>query len=237
MSPVDQDLIENVRRMVVEHYERTSSPFLLADLGSRLVKQKLWPLRETGGKTQNLRQYIEAAHDPDLCIVRDQNSPAYVAVTTALAKPIVETWIERRGQTTTTIPDLDALPRSVLFAFCVQAESGQRVFLQRSHPFKYETCSPEDANLEQCVEVDDRYRRPGLRVSSLTDLSASDRLDLQTRIAAWSRDKVIPLEVFYHAAARRPSNALERLLAAQPSGLAEKIVIPGDIALLLSRQE
>ena len=237
MSPVDQDLIEHVRRIVAEHYEINSSPLLLSDLGYRLRNENLWPGKEADGKTQTLRQFIESAHDPDLCIVRDRNSPAYVAVTTAAAKPIVEKWIERRGQTTSTIPDLEALPRSVLVAFCVQVESGQHVFLRRSPPFKYEICSPGEADLEQCVEVDDRYRRPGLKVSSLTDLSASDRLDLQTKIAAWSRDKNIPVEDFYRAAARKHANALERLLAAQPPGLAEKIVIPGDIALLLIRQE
>jgi hypothetical protein len=88
------------------------------------------------------------------------------------------------------------------------------------------------------VEVDERYRRPGLKVLNLPELSASDRLDIQTKVAAWSRDKNIPIEDFYRStAAKKHANALERLLAAQPPGLAGKIVIPGDIALLLSRQE
>jgi hypothetical protein len=202
-----------------------------------LRKQNLIHVEEAGGKPQTLRQVIEAANDPDLCIVRDRNSPSYVAVTTAAAKPIVEQWIERRGKTTTTVPDLEALPRSVLLAFCVRAEAGQRVFLRRSYPFKYEIASPGEADLVQCVEVDDRYRRPGLKISSLTELSASDRLDIQTRIAAWSKDKNMPIENFYAADASKQPNALERLLAAQRPGLADKIVIPGDIALLLSRHE
>jgi hypothetical protein len=123
--PADQDLIRDVRRIVAEHYGKESSPLLLSELGSRLSKQDLWPPKQTDEKILSLRQYIEGARDPDLCIVRDRNSPAYVAVTTAAAKPIVEKWIERRGQTTATVPDLEALPRSVLIAFCVPVDTGQ----------------------------------------------------------------------------------------------------------------
>jgi len=117
MSPVDQDLIGNLRRIVADHYTKDASPLLLSDFGARLRKIGLWPGGEAG---RTLRQVIEAAHDPELCIVRDRNSPAYVAVTTAAAKPIVERWIERRGQATAVVPDLEALPRSVLVAFCVR---------------------------------------------------------------------------------------------------------------------
>jgi hypothetical protein len=237
MSPADEGLVKEVRRIVEEHYSKQSSPLLLSDLGYRLRELNLWPSKEADGKTP-LRQFIEAAHDPDLCIVRDRNSPAYVAVTTAAAKSVVEKWIERRGQTTATIPDLEALPRSVLLAFCVHVDPGQHVFLQRTSPFKYEICDPEEgAGLEQFVEINDRYRRPGLKLTSLSELNASDRLDLQTRIATWSRDKNIPVEDFYRVAGKKHANALERLLAAQPPGVADKIMIPGDIALLLSRRE
>jgi len=226
-----------VREIVAEHYRQNSSPLLLANLGLRLRNQNLWPSEQADGKPQSLRQLIEAAHDPDLCIVRDRSAPAYIAVTTAAAKPMMERYIERRSQTKAAIPDLEALPLSVLLAFCVQAEPGERVFLHRSPPFKYQILSADDAAPTEYVEVDQRYRRPGLKVSPVSELSASDRLDLQTKIAAWSRDKNIPVEGLYRDAVNKNSNALERLLAAQRPGLAAKIVIPGDIALLLSRQE
>src|SRR5271156_3843876 len=97
MSPTDQGLVAAVRQIVAEHYQKESSPLLLSDLGSRLRKQALWPAKGDE-KSLGLRELIDAAHDPDLCVVRDRNSPAYVAVTTAVARPIVEQYIERRGQ-------------------------------------------------------------------------------------------------------------------------------------------
>jgi hypothetical protein len=128
--PLDLDaLVASLRKIVVEHYERDSSPLLLSDLGGLLRKQNLWPSGENEGKT--LRKIIEDAHDPDLVIVRDRNSPAYVAVTTEAAKNVVEQYIERRSQSTSAIPDLEALPRSVLLAFCVRPENGKGVFLRR----------------------------------------------------------------------------------------------------------
>jgi hypothetical protein len=235
MSQADEELYSALRKIVGEHYEKDCSPLLLSDLGHDLRELNLWPAKGQNGKS--LREYIEAANDPDLLIVRDKNSPAYVAVTTAATKQIVEAWIERRSQATAAIPDIDALPRSVLLAFCVQTESGQHVFLRKTAPFKYGVTSPENADREQDIEVEDRYRRPGLKLSTLSEMSASDRLDLQTRIAAWSRDKNTPIDLFYKPASKKRANALERLLAAQPPGVASKIVIPGDIALLLSRQE
>jgi hypothetical protein len=237
MSPIDQGVVDAVRKIVIEHYESDSSPFLLSDLGANLRNQGLWPAKSGDKKSVGLREFIESLHDPDLCIIRDRNSPAYVAVATQATKPVVEKYIERRSQTVTTVPDLESLPRSVLLAFCVQVQAGEHVFLDKLPPFRYEIGSSQQPKAEQ-VEIDDRYRRSGLKITNLSDLSAADRLDLQTKIATWSRDKNVPVEYFYRSSPlKRHTNALERLLAAQPPGLAAKIVIPADIALLLSRQE
>ena len=234
MSVGDQDQIASIRTIVLEHYEKDSSPLLLAELGKRLRDQNLWVVKGSDGPT--LREVIEKAGNPDLLIVRDRNSPAYVAVVTAAAKQAVETWIENRSRAKAKVPDLEALPRSVLLAFCVRVQPGQCVFLHKTPPFKYEITSSEHADLEQCVQVEERYRRPGLEIGSRSELSASDRLDLQTKIAKWSEDKGIPIETFNLGAAKRSLSALERLLAAQPPGTAERMMIPGDIALLLSRR-
>jgi hypothetical protein len=235
MASTDADLIEKIKTIVVEHYQADSSPLLLSDLGTQLRKAELWPSGGIDGKP--LRQYIDAAGDRDLVIVRDRNSPAYVAVATAATKEIVEQWIARRVHAASVIPNLDEIPRSVILAFCVEAGRDQSVYLTKSPPFRYEVSKPDYVDPEQSVQVEEKYRRPGLKISNLSELSATDRLDLQTRIASWSRDKNIPIETFYKPVPKKGANALERLLAAQPSGIAEKIVIPGDIALLLSRSE
>jgi hypothetical protein len=119
----------------------------------------------------------------------------------------------------------------------VRQESGKDVFLRKTHPFKYELSAPAEDERDQFLVIEKRYRRPGLKVADLGNLTAADRLDLQTRIAAWSRDNGVRLEDFYRLEGRKHANALERLLAAQPSGMAEKILIPADIALMLSQRE
>jgi len=235
MSPNSDTFIANLRKIVTERYEKDMSPLLLSDLGHILRKQNLWPTDEAEGKT--LRQVIEGAHDPDLLIVRDKNSPAYIAIATGTTKDIVEQFIEHRSQNRANIPDLEALPRSVLLAFCVRQENGKTVFLRKSPPFKYETDVPAGEDRDHFLPIEEKYRRPGLKIVEVGELTASDRLDLQTKIAAWSMDKGIQLEDFYIFKGKRRTNALERLLAAQPDGLEEKIVIPGDIALMLSRHE
>jgi hypothetical protein len=124
-----------------------------------------------------------------------------------------------------------------LVAFCVRQENGKPVFLSKAPPFKYRISVPDEGERDQFLLIEERYRRPGLKIFNISDLNASDRLDLQTRIAAWSRDNGVELEDFYKFGEKRHANALERLLAAQPHGVAEKIMIPGDIALILSRHE
>jgi len=233
MTPNPDTLIESVREIVTQRYEKDTSPFLLADLGTILRKRGLW----TQVEGKKLRQLIEEAQDANLLIVRDKNSPAYVAVATEATKNIVEQLIERRAHATATIPNLDALPRSVLLAFCARQESGKPVFLHKTPPFKYQTSIPPNLDADQFWVIDERYRRPGLKIVEVNGLSASDRLDLQTRIAAWSRDNSVRLEDFYKIKEKKRGNALERLLAVQPHGVAEKIVIPGDIALILSQHE
>jgi hypothetical protein len=234
MSAPDS-FIENLRRMVAEHYEKDSSPLLLSSLGATLRKQNLWPCDGAEGRT--LREFIEAAHDPDLSIVRDKNSPAYVAITTKASKEVVEQFIERRRQSISTIPDIEALPRAVLLAFCVRQLPGQPVFIRKSPPFRYVTGEPTGEDNGQFLRIDERYRRPGLKIEHAAELSASDRLDLQTKIAAWSKDNGVQLEDFYQFRIKKGGNALERLLAAQPPGVASRIMIPGDIALKLSQSE
>lgn len=235
MASGPNSLLTTLRTIVAERYERDTSPLLLSDLGIMLRQRGLWPPQEDAGKT--LRQIIEEAHDPNLLIVRDKNSPAYIAVTTEATKEIVEQFIARRIERASNVPNLDALPRSVLLAFCVRQETGKQVFLSKTPPFKYRLASPDEVDRNQFLVLDERYRRPGLKITELAALTARDRLDLQSRIASWSRDNDVPLEAFYLIKDKKRLNALERLLAAQSPELAQKIVIPGDIAQILMQHE
>ena len=123
----------------------------------------------------------------------------------------------------------------MLIAFCVRQESGKAVYISKVRPFMYRIGEPNAEERDQFFLIEERYRRPGLKMTELSELSATDRLDLQTRIATWSRDNNVQLESFYSSSQKKTTNALERLISAQPRSIADKIVIPGDIALLLSR--
>ena len=229
-TQVEQEILKKIQEIVTSHYSQRSDPLLLADLGIRL-NTNLKPF----GKT--LTQFIVAANNPDLIILRDNNTPAFVVVTTSESKPFVEAWLDRRKQITSIVPDLGDLPRSVLIAFCVLKQPHEKVYICNSAPFRYEIKDIAAGPDPEMIEVEERYRRPGLKVSTLTELSATDRLDLQTKIITWSKDKNVPLGRFNGAQSKKSTNALERLLAAQRDGIAEKIMVPGDIALLLVRHE
>jgi len=235
MASGTDSLLTSIRAIVAERYEKDTSPLLLSDLGLVLRQRGLWPSAESAGKA--LRQAIEEAQDPNLLIVRDKNSPAYIAVATEATKDIVEQFMARRSRRSSSIPNLDALPRSVLLAFCVRSEGGEPVFVSKTPPFKYRLGTPDESDRDQFLLVDERYRRPGLKITELSELRATDRLDLQARIASWSRDNDVSLEDFYITKERKHTNALERLLAVQPREVAQKIVIPGDIALILVKHE
>jgi hypothetical protein len=235
MSSPPESLIPTLRKIVEEHYAKDSSPLLLAALGATLRKRALWHDVAENGKS--LRQIIEEANDPDLVIVRDKNSPSYIAVATANTKSVVEQRIELRNQSSFVVPKLDALPRAVLFAFCVRQEEGKAVFLRTTPPFRYMVGNLDENDSGQFVKIDERYRRPGLDVQNLENLTATDWLDLQTKIAGWTRDNGVLIESFYKGAEKKHANALERFLAAQTKGVAEKIMLPADIALLLSQHE
>jgi hypothetical protein len=235
MSAINDEIITAIRQMVIKHYEPSDArPLLLADLGLALRKQNLWLANEQGGKS--LRQVIEDAADPDIVIVRDQYAPARIAVTTGAAKPKVEAAIESRRATTSEIPDLDLLPHSFVLAFCKRSNDGSSVFLRNAPPFKFEVTKPTEETADQFIEVEERYRTLA-KVTSVSDLTAMERLDVQKRIASWCRDKGISIRRFYRATEKHHTNALTRLIAAQPSGLAGRILIPGDIALILSQHE
>lgn len=235
MSSNAQLLGDKVRELVNGHYARTSAPLLLSKLGLALREQNAWP--PAGHDGSSLQKFIESLGDNDLQIVRDPAVPAYIAVATRDSLAAVSGVIANRTKASTTVPDLEELPRSVLLAFCAQQNSGESVYLSKEFPFKYRTSPPSIDDRDQYWEVPPRYRRNGLMMSAVTGLGAADRLDLQKKIAKWCLDNGVSIESLYRHQNARSANALERLIAAQPPGVAARMLIPSDIALLLSRND
>ena len=100
---------EKVKTKVREHYAASGTPMLLAYLGSMIEKDDAWPI-DRGQR--NLKQLIVETCGPDLQIVFDKRSPAYVAVVTPEVRADVEAKIsERLGEKGTIQVRLEEIAR------------------------------------------------------------------------------------------------------------------------------
>ncbi|MFN7926074.1 MAG: hypothetical protein U0Q16_38610 [Bryobacteraceae bacterium] len=229
---------DKVKAKVREHYAASGSPLLLAYLGSMIEQEDAWP---TDRGQRNLKQLITETCGPDLQVVFDRRSPAYVAVVTPEVRAAVEAKIaERLGDNTARVR-LEEIAWPVLLAFCVNAQS-QPVYIRRTRPFRYEVGTiPEDRGGEYIL-VEPEFRRPGLRIENPQKLSLSERRDLESGIQKWAAIHGIEIDQFSRLGQDdkdEPSDAgktaLDRLMAAQPHDVAQRMLIPADIAQILSR--
>ena len=235
---MSQTTTDTIRAAVLKHYSGSDAALLLAELGNTLRGSGAWP---PANEERTLGQVIDGMA-PEVKLVRDPDTPAYIAVVPAGKEHLIREAIERRRKARF----LAELPRSVLLAFCLKVPEGISVYLQTSPPFQYHIGEPSVADGFEMVEAS--YRLPGLYVGDPRALSASDADTLSARIEAWvmqhkisiakhrGRDKAA--EASKAVDVPRPKkgeNALERLYAAQPEGLGERIVMPFDIAVYLSR--
>lgn len=237
MSLPREEFQTRLKAIVQEHYAKTRTPLLLSHLGSRVEKEQLWP--DDRGQ-RSLKQLIEAC-EPDLQIVFDRRSPAYVAVVTPDVRGDVEGQInDRLGEKDKIAVRLEDLARPVLLAFCVNVQS-QSVYIRRTKPFRYEVGSIPIEKATEYVIIEPEYRRPGLRIEHPHQLPLSDRRDLENLIQKWATVHGLEIEQFSRLeqedkeAPETGKTALDRLLAAQPPGVADKLLIPADIAQILSR--
>lgn len=237
MSLPREEFQTRLKAIVQEHYAKTRTPLLLSHLGSRVEKEQLWP--DDRGQ-RSLKQLIEAC-EPDLQIVFDRRSPAYVAVVTPDVRADVEGQInDRLGEKDKIAVRLEDLARPVLLAFCVNVQS-QSVYIRRTKPFRYEVGSIPIEKATEYVIIEPEYRRPGLRIEHPHLLPLSDRRDLENLIQKWATVHGLEIEQFSRLeqedkeAPEIGKTALDRLLAAQPPGVADKLLIPADIAQILSR--
>lgn len=147
---------------------------------------------------------------------------------------------EKLGNSTTIAVRLEDIALPVLLAFCIDKRD-QPIYVRRFRPFKYEVgiLSPERAS--EFVLVEPEYRRPGLRVDRLQSLPLNDRRDLDGRIQKWASVHGLQMDQFSRLdqddkeVADTGKTALDRLLAAQPPDVAQRLMIPADIAQILAR--
>jgi hypothetical protein len=229
---------EKITAIVRAHYARNRAPLLLAYLGAEIEKANLWPEDRNG---RNLRQLIVDYGGSDLEIVRDKRSPAYIAVVTPDMRADVEAQIAQRDTNEAANARMEDIARPVLLAFCVQVHGDAPVYVRRARPFRYQVGSVLPDEASDYVVVESEYRRPGLRVDRPNLLKLADRRDLENRIQRWAVIHDLKIEQFSrhelddNEVAEAGKTALDRLLAAQPQDVTQRIMIPADIAQILSR--
>ncbi len=238
MAITSEEFKDKITAMVRTHYATNRTPLLLAHLGTDLEKADAWP---SDRGQRSLKQLIKDCAAPDLDIVWDKRSPAYVAVVTQDVRDAVVAQIEERlGNDKTIAVRLEDIVRPVLLAFCIDTHD-QPVYVRRSRPFKYEIGNLSPDRASEFVHVEPEYRRAGLRVDRLQSLPLSDRRDLEGRIQKWASVHGLQMEQFSRLdqddkeITDSGKTALDRLLAAQPPDVAPRLMIPADIAQILAR--
>ena len=233
-----EEFQEKIKAKVRAHYAATRAPLLLSHLGAEIEKEDAWPT-DRGGR--NLKQLILDACAPDLEIVRDKRAPAYIAVVTPDVRADVEAQIAQRFGENEVVPvRLEDVVRPVLLAFCINVED-QPVYVKRTRPFRYEVGGVPEERAGDYIIVEREYRRPGLRIDHPHLLAHNDRKDLENRIQRWAIVHGVQMVQFSRLeqeekdALEGGRTALDRLLAAQPPDVAQRMMIPADIAQILSR--
>ena len=157
------------------------------------------------------------------------------------AKADVEAQIEQRFATKEAANvRLEDIARPVLLAFCIDVKN-KPVYVRRSRPFRYEVGMPSAETVNEFILVDAEYRRPGLRIDNPTRVAQTDKRDLENLIQKWAAVHQVQIEQFLKLeqddkeVQEGGKTALDRLIAAQPPDITNRILIPADIAQVLSR--
>jgi hypothetical protein len=135
---------------------------------------------------------------------------------------------------------LEDIVKPVLLAFCVNSQN-QPVYVKRTKPFRYEVGNIPADRATDYILVEPEYRRPGLRIDHPHLLPLSDKRDLESLIEKWAAVHAVQVEQFSKVdedgkeLSDFVGSALDRLLSAQPPDIASRIMIPADIAQILSR--
>lgn len=236
----------------IRSYWETSrgKPIYLAELGSRFTKrfQSIRKLYD-----ESLRDLIENHLGDKIVVVAHPEISQRVA-----AAPIenreeaanaVINFSTHRGSSSDEL-DVFRVQNAVIFAFQQKLGPNEKVFLRVARPFHF-TVSCNNPDIKNYYEIDRvadfAYPRP----RKVSELEHHEISVLKNIIQDWLSSRSIPFSNVYfdrpakaekrqdiEKSLRGPAateSALTRLLQSQPDELRKKIVIPLDIAELLSR--
>jgi hypothetical protein len=225
---VNEDLLNRLVAVVQGHYDNpvnNKTPLLLARFGQD-NKDLLVELKAEFG---TLLAAVRAAGDNRLRIVdsrvgRESMAPVDIAHEVELKVQ------EESANQNQSSSNFDSLPRAVQIAFCLRTDVGEHVALQVVPPFNYTKLTSLELLHPAYRSIPDHYRKPGL---VLQRASLRDKASLWRAFVSWTTDQGIDTATF---GVTKQTNALARFLAAQPSDVISRLVIPGDIADLLLKR-
>jgi hypothetical protein len=235
-SKVKVMIDDAIRDKVAMHYRQGREPLLLSELGEVLRDAALWPVE---GEERPLSAVVEGIRGVSL--VRDPVQKAYVIVTLAEREDEAKAFVKQRAARQW----LRRVARPALVAFCLDMPDGLLVYLRPTPPIQYAT-SPQEGFLP----IEAEFRFNGVFVKDVGELEPAMQDQLALNIRAWCERHAVSPDALTRTQPARPklaeapatspaipaaTSALERLMQAQAPGVAAQIILPADIALVLSR--
>lgn len=227
-----ENIKEKILDFVRNFYQKNTYPLLLSELGNH-IRQNSWILPEG----QSLKSFIKAELVDELTIEQSPTQMGAVAVATLENHQTIRQQLVSNTRLIDERPtSLRDVPRTLLIAFCRKLDNqSDRMFYRRSPPYRYEISQQEPGT--DFVEIEAKFRKPGLFVQRLASLSDNDKTELLDNINAWMDETNFSLDKRADSASTTCSCALERLLDAQTQAVRKKLLIPGDIAQILLQHD
>lgn len=230
---IDDEIIE----IVTEHYRTPGADLLLlSHLGKRLSDDDLWPAL---GDKRSLYEAVDAVEG--IRLIRDENTPAYIAVVPNGSEQLAQKKIADRQKRNF----LRSLPRALHLAFTLPVAADKSVFVKLLPKIIFRVGeSASDGELP----IDMDLRVPAEGAGEVDKMSVEDVEQLDANVRVWGVRYNVDLSEL-NRRIRRPapekkqpplpspaaSSALERLYAAQDPDVAGRMIVPIDIAVLLGR--
>jgi hypothetical protein len=229
----------SILKYVNDRYERLGTPILLSTIGVAFRKE-FDNFKKLYGNT-TLGDFIRSHLSTELRFPESREAGPRAAVEPI---PNSDRPIKRSSPQTAARrfahEGLQSYPGALVIAFCLKPSEDTDVYFSIQPPFRYTEIPARDPAPGQNYRLIERELRIGKRSA---DLTSEDMALLNDRIAKWLSGTGMD-STFRHGG--RPSrvaplvspaatNALSRLMEAQRPEVREKLLIPGDIAELLSK--
>ena len=225
---------DRIFQIVRDHYRAPGAELLLLSvLGARLSKAGVWP---QAAEKRTLFEVVESVNN--ISLVCDPEVQSFIAVVLRGDERRAFEAIDKRRKHYL----LRELPKPLLLAFTQEAPQGQTIFVRLEPRISYSYGPPIE---NDAIAVDDDLRLPGLEITNPTAMRAADVEQLEANLKRWCERHLIDLPslarrhgktfTLHSGGPTQQSNALERLYSAQSSDVAQRMCVPIDIALVLSR--